>query len=125
MSEFQDFRYPLAFQERKDSSGPTNEDFNFGPVPPGHLWVITNIAAENETANAGSIRVSMTGYGLDHLLVGLEEVENEIIYSFENTYYIPEGRTLRVRMLGTHSADAVTVSVNGFDVIQPEGAKHA
>ena len=125
MNEFQGFRYPLAFQERKDSAGPTNEDFNFGPVPPGHLWVITNIAAENETNNAGAIRVSITGFGLDHHLASEEEVANGLIYSFENTYYVPEGRTLRVRMLGTHSADVVTVSVSGFDVIQPEGAVHA
>ncbi len=125
MSEFQDFRYPLTFQERRDSAGPTNEDFNFGPVPPGHLWVITNIAAENETNNAGAIRVSITGFGLDNHLASEEEVADGLIYSFENTYYIPEGRTLRVRMLGTHSADVVTVSVNGFDVIQPKDAPHA
>lgn len=125
MSEFQDFRYPLNFQEKLVSAAGANEDINIGPVPSGHLWVINNIAIEDEDNAFTSLRISITGYGEDHHLVETITVAQDALQSYPETYYIPEGRTLRIRFVGSTSADLLTAYVSGFDVIQPKGAKHA
>jgi hypothetical protein len=125
MYDFQGFRYPIAIQEKKASAAATNEDITIGPVPPGHLWVITNIALEDETTNFTSARISITGYGEDHHLIEDKSLLAATLYWYDGSVFIPEGRSLRVRFVGTTSADVLAAYINGFDVIQPEGAKHA
>ncbi len=119
MNDFQGFRYPIALQEKKASAGATNEDMTIGPVPPGRLWVITNIALEDETTDFTSARVIMTGYGEDHVLIEGVTLTGGALYWADAQLYIPEGRSLRVRFVGTTSADVLAAYINGFEVIQP------
>ena len=125
MYDFQGFRAPIAVQEKIASAGGTNEDISIGPVPPGHLWVITNIAIEDETTAFTSVRISITGFGEDHHLIEDKSLVATTLYWYDGSIFIPEGRKLRVRFVGTTSADVLAAYINGFDVIQPEGAKHA
>ncbi len=125
MYDFQGFRFPIALQEKIASAGATNEDITVGPVPPGHLWVLTNIALEDETTAFTSARISITGFGEDHHLIEDKSLLATTLYWYDGSIFIPEGRSLRVRFVGTTSADVLAAYINGFDVIQPEGAKHA
>lgn len=125
MSDFQDFRYPLNFQGYKVSAGGSADQLDFGPVPPGHLWLITNIAILNDTNNTDRVRISIEGFGELHHLTDILDPSDQKVYNVNQDYYIPEGRSLRVRWINSVSADVLHAYVSGFDVIQPEGAKHA
>ncbi len=125
MYDYQGFRFPIALQEKIASAGGTNEDITIGPVPSGHLWAITNIALEDETTAFTSARISITGFGEDHHLIEDKSLLATTLYWYDGSIFIPEGRSLRVRFVGTTSADVLAAYINGFDVIQPEGAKHA
>ena len=120
MYDFQGFRYPIAIQEKKASAGATNEDITIGPVPPGRLWVITNIALEDETTAFTSARVIMTGYGEDHPMIEGVTLGAATLYWADAQLYIPEGRSLRIRFVGTTSADVLAAYINGFEVKQPQ-----
>ncbi len=119
MYDFQGYRYPLTFQEKIVSAGATNEEITIGPVPPGRLWVITNIALEDETTDFTSARVIMTGYGEDHPLIEGITLSAAALYWADTSLYIPEGRSLLFRFVGTTSADLLSAFVNGFEVVQP------
>jgi len=125
MSNFQEFRFPLNFQEMLVSDSITAADITFGPVPPGHLWVITNVAVLNEDNNADRAQIILAGFGEDHYLASLIDISDQVIASVNQTYYIPEGRTLTVRVVGSVLLDVLHACIQGFDVIQPEGAKAA
>lgn len=121
MYDFQGYRAPIAIQEKKASAGATNEDMTIGPVPPGRLWVITNIALEDETNAFTSARVIMTGYGEDHPLIEGVTLSAGTLYWADAELYIPEGRSLVIRFVGSTSADVLAAYINGFEVIQPKG----
>ncbi len=125
MYDFQGYRYPLAFQEKIVSAAAGNEDIIIGPVPPGHLWVITHVAIEDEDSAFTSVRISVTGYGEDHHVFENITVAEDALTTFDDDFFVPEGRSLRVRFVGTTSADLLAAYIQGFDVIQPAGAKHA
>ena len=125
MSEFQEYRYPLNFQGYKVSAAGAADQIDFGPVPPGHLWVITNIAILNDNNNTDRVRLSIEGYGESHYLADIKDPSDQKVYNVNETYYIPEGRTLRVRWINSVSSDVLHAYVSGFDVIQPAGAVHA
>ena len=125
MTEFQDFRFPLNFQEMIASAGGSTDQIDFGPVPPGHLWAITNVAFLNDTNNTDRVRISIAGFGEDHHLADVNDPSDQRVYSVNENYYIPEGRYLRVRWIGSVALDVLHAYVSGFDVIQPKGAKHA
>jgi len=125
MSAFQDFRFPLNLQGYKVSAGGSADYIDFGPVPPGHLWILTNLAILNDTNNSSRVRVSIEGFGEAHYLADIHDPSDQRVYNVNETYYIPEGRTLRVRWVGSTSSDVLHAYMQGFDVIQPEGAKHA
>lgn len=120
MYDFQGYRFPLARQERLVSAGATNEEITIGPVPPGRLWVITNLALEDETTAFTSARVLMTGYGEEHVLIEGVTLSAATLYWADTSLYIPEGRTLLIRYVGTTSADVLTAYINGFEVLQPD-----
>jgi len=125
MSSFQDFRYPLNFQKMTISAAGSADQCDFGPVPPGHLWAITNIAVLNDTNNTSRVLISIIGFGEDHHLANIQEPSDQRVYNVNETFYVPEGRTLRVRWVGSITLDTLHAYVQGFDVIQPSGAKHA
>ena len=125
MSDFQDFRFPLNFQEMKISAGGSADQIDFGPVSPGHLWVITNIAFINDTNNTDRVRISLEGFGETQPLAEVNDPSDQRIYYVNGAWYVPEGRTLRVRWITSVSLDVLHAYVQGFDVIQPTGAKHA
>ncbi len=125
MPNFQGLRFPLNFQGFVVSAGGTADQIDFGPVPPGHLWVITNIAFIDDDNNASRVRFSIEGFGETHHLAEVNNPSDQWVYYVNGTWYIPEGRTLRVRWVGSVSSDGLHAYVQGFDVIQPEGAKHA
>ncbi len=119
MYDFQGYRFPIARQEKIASGGATNEEITLGPVPPGRLWVITNIALEDETTAFTSARVLMTGYGEEHMLIEGITLGAATLYWADSSLYIPEGRTLLFRFVGTTSADVLAAYINGFEVKQP------
>lgn len=125
MSEFQDYRFPINFQEMKVSAGGAADYIDFGPVPPGHLWHITNVAVLNDTNNTDRVRISIEGFGELHHLADINDPGDQRVYNVNENYYIPEGRKLRVRWIGSVSADVLHAYISGFDVIQPKGAAHA
>ena len=125
MPDFQGLRFPLNFQDMAISAAGAADQIDFGPVPPGHLWVITNIAILNDDNNTGRVRLSIEGFGELHHLADIKDPSDQKVYNVNETYYIPEGRTLRVRWISSTSLDTLHAYVSGFDVIQPEGAKHA
>lgn len=125
MSEFQDYRYPLNFQKMAISAGGAADNIDFGPVPPGHLWVVTNIAVLNDDNNTSRVRISIEGFGELHHLADINDPSDQRVYNVNETYFIPEGRTLRARWVGSVSADVLHAYVQGFDVIQPKDAPHA
>ena len=125
MSEFQDYRFPLNFQEMKVSAGAAADQIDFGPVPPGHLWLITNIAVLNDTNNTDRVLISIKGFGELHHLADINDPSDQRVYNVNETYHIPEGRYLRVLWIGSVSADVLHAYVSGFDVIQPKDAPHA
>ncbi len=120
MYDFQGFRFPIALQEKIASAGGTNEEITIGPVPPGRLWVITNLALENESNDYTSARVLMTGYGEEHMLIEGVTLTEDTLYWADAQLYIPEGRSLMVRFVGTTSADVLAAYINGFEVVQPK-----
>ncbi len=119
MYDFQVYRFPITRQEKIASAGATNEEISIGPVPPGRLWVITNIALEDETTAYTSARVLMTGYGEEHMLIEGITLSAAALYWADTSLYIPEGRTLLFRFVGTTSADVLAAYINGFEVFQP------
>ena len=125
MSEFQDFRFPLNFQEMKVSAGGAADQIDFGPVPPGHLWLITNVAFINDDNNTDRVRISIAGFGELHHLAEVNDPSDQRVYYVNGSFYIPEGRYLRVRWVGSVSTDVLHAYVQGFDVIQPKDAPHA
>ncbi len=125
MSDFQDYRYPLHFQKMTISAAGAADQMDFGPVPPGHLWAITNIAILNDTNSTARVRMSIVGFGEDHHLADILSPGDQKVYNVNEVYYVPEGRSLRVRFIASTSLDVLHAYVSGFDVIQPKGAKHA
>ena len=83
------------------------------------------IAIEDEDSAFTSVRISVTGYGEDHHVFENITVAEDALTTFDDDFFVPEGRSLRVRFVGTTSADLLAAYIQGFDVIQPEGAKHA
>ncbi len=120
MSDFQGFRFPLNIQKMVASAGAAADQIDFGPVPPGHLWVITNIAVLNDTNNTDRVRISIEGFGELHHLADINDPSDQRVYNVNETYYIPEGRYLRVRWIGSISLDVLHAYLSGFDVKQPE-----
>ncbi len=120
MYDFQGYRFPITRQEKIASAGGTNEEITIGPVPPGRLWVITNIALEDETTAYTSARILMTGFGEEHILIEGVTLSAAVLYWADTSLYIPEGRSLLMRFVGTTSADVLAAYVNGFEVKQPE-----
>ena len=125
MTEFQDFRFPITQQGMIVTTVAAAADIDFGPVPSGHLWLINNVAVWNENNNTDTARVSIIGFGEDHHLIDLIDLADGVVCSAHGTYYIPEGRSLRVRFINMQIGDRCHAYLCGFDVIQPTGAKHA
>ena len=125
MSEFQDYRFPITQQGMIVTTVAAGANIDFGPVPPGHLWAINNIACWNEDNNTDTARCSIIGFGEDHHLIDIIDLADGQVYSVHGTYYVPEGRSLRVRFIATQIGDTLHAYLSGFDVIQPTGAKHA
>lgn len=120
MYDFQGYRFPLTRQEMLVSGGATNEEITIGPVPPGRLWVITNLSLEDETTAYTSARMIMTGLGEEHMLIEGVTLSAAVLYWADTSLYIPEGRSLMFRFVGTTSADILKAYVTGFEVRQPE-----
>jgi len=125
MSNFQDFRYPLNFQETTISAGGAADQIKLGPVPPGHLWHITDVAFLNDDNNSSRVRFAIDGFGEVHWLAEINDPSDQRVYYINGNFFIPEGRYLLIRWIGSITLDVLHAYVQGFDVIQPSGAKHA
>ncbi len=120
MANFQDYEFPIAIQSKINSAGATNEEIIVGPVPDNRLWVITNISLEDETTAFTSTRIYISGYGENHYLIEDKSLLAATLYWFDGAIYVPEGRSLVIRFVGTTSADVLAAYLNGFQVKKDE-----
>ncbi len=107
---------PLDDSKKIESGGATNEDIDFGPVPPGWTWELNHIAVEDETTACTSVRV---GVGQANDFRPLEEhiglVAGEL-YTVPEPIFVPEGKFLRARFVGTTDGDKLALYVNGRQI---------
>jgi len=116
---FQGYAHPLARQARLNSGGETNEDIEFGPVPTGKMWVITNLCMVDETTTVTEVRVFLKGFGENHYLLESESLGADDFFSSSAKIYVPEGKSIVFRFVGSTSGDKLAAFVNGFEVEQP------
>ena len=104
---------PLDDSKKVKSGGAATEDIELGPVPKGLTWVVNHVAVEDETTAFTSVRV---GVGQANDFRPLEEhiggVAGEL-YTVPEPIYVPEGKFLQVRFVGTLSGDKLAVYING------------
>ena len=104
---------PLDDSKKAKSGGAATEVVELGPVPEGLMWVLNHVAVEDETTAFTSVRV---GVGQANDFRPLEEhiggVAGEL-YTVPEPIYVPEGKFLQARFVGTTSADKLAVYING------------
>ena len=109
-------KQPLDESKTKKSGGVTNEDIDLGPVPEGLVWIIRHAAVEDETTAFTSVRI---GIAQANDFRPLEEHVGGVageLYTVPEPIYVPEGKFLRARFVGTTSADKLALYVNGYQV---------
>ncbi len=106
----------LDDSKKKASGAATNEDVDLGPVPEGLTWVVQHAAVEDETTAFTSVRI---GIAQANDFRPLEEhiggVAGEL-YTVPEPIYVPEGKFLRARFVGTTSGDKLALYINGHQV---------
>ncbi len=107
---------PLDESKTKKSGGNANEDIDLGPVPEGLTWVVQHAAVEDETTAFTSVRVGVaTADGFRPIEEHVGGVAGEL-YTVPDRIYVPAGKFLRARFVGTTSADKLALYVNGHQV---------
>ena len=107
---------PLDDSKKVKSGGASNEDVELGPVPKGLTWVINHVAVEDETTAFTSVRVGVAQAN------DFRPIEEHIggvageLYTVPEPIYVPEGKFLRARFVGTTSGDKLAVYINGYQV---------
>lgn len=107
---------PLDDSKKTKSGGGTTEDVELGPVPVGLTWVLNHVAVEDETTAFTSVRV---GIGQANDFRPLEEHVGGVageLYTVPEPVYVPEGKFIRARFVGTTSADKLALYINGYQV---------
>ena len=108
--------YPLDESKTKKSAANTNEDIDLGPVPEGLTWIIRHAAVEDETTAFTSVRVGVaTADSFRPIEEHVGGVAGEL-YTVPDTIYVPTGKFLRARFVGTTSGDKLALYVNGHQV---------
>ena len=123
MDFLQGYRYPLMRRGFGVGVSQSDVEIVFGPVPTGRIWVVTNLAIEDETHNFTSVRVFIKDPGYNHWL--LEDVTLLLgrLYWHDGEIWVPETRVLVARFVGTTTGDVLRAYINGFVLVQPEGFK--
>jgi hypothetical protein len=120
MDIYQGYFFPILRREHLVVDNTTSEDIEIGPVPGKKMWVITNLAAENETTNFTSLRVGVKiGSEIAWLMEDYSLLVDRL-YWFAGQIFLPENAVLVVRFFGCTALDVLSVYANGFQVRQPE-----
>lgn len=117
--DVQGYRFPLHRELFKDCANATADTLRTDPVQPGRLLVITHIAILNNTNNFSSVRVSIGGFGRDHILMEDRACVAGYVYWTNCDIAIPQGKTLQVTFYGATLGDDLFVYITGYEVIQP------
>ena len=115
---FQGYKHPIVKNVRKVSAALTNEELEFEPVPPGRMWVIENIALEDETNAFTSLRVYVRMGGINQYLLEDYSLLAGRLYWHDGPLYIPTRTILVARFVGTSASDVLQAYINGFEVTQ-------
>jgi len=96
--------YPDKHGESKVAVAATDEVF-YGPVQPGRIHRIHNIAVENEDNSATDIRLLVTGGGAEILLKEFNTVTAAVLMVFGGDIELTEGEKLIARFTGVTIGD--------------------
>jgi hypothetical protein len=121
MNQLSELRFPLMRRIFGVGLSQSSVYMWFDPVPTGRIWVVKNIAVENETTLFTSLRVLIRDPGYDHYILEDYSLLPDRLYWHDGELWIPEGRALGVLFVGTTTGDVLRVYINGFQLKMPEG----
>ena len=104
---------PLLLSADKQSAGDTNEDLDSARVPENESWRLDHVSAEDKTTACTSLRVGIVRGGVFYPLEEQITVVAATLYSSVQPVHLLAGQQLRVRFVGTTSADKLTLIANG------------
>lgn len=123
--EFQGIRFPFMDIRQAVAGKSGKDDITLTQIPSGHLRVYTRIVFQDEDNNATRINVYVGGLGQEHLMAQDASPDGDECYIVSGSVFVPENRWLIVRFVGATASDTLKVYTQGFDLIQPVGARHA
>ena len=121
MNKLQELRFPLMRRGFGVGVSQSVVEIEFGPVPTGRIWVITNLAMEDQTTLFASLRVYIKDPGYSHYLIEDVSLLPARLYWHDGEIWVSEGRSLVCQFTGTSTADVLRAYINGFQLVQPEG----
>ena len=97
-------------------SGGASDDVTFGPVEPGRVYTIDELAIEDKTTTVTTeARVLISGHGYDHPVLEQATPAAGTLYWLEGrTLHLFEGETLVARFVGATSGDVLQMYLAGY-----------
>lgn len=124
MGMLQGIRFPLMLRGFGVGVTGSTVDIVSPPVPTGRIWVITNLAIEDETTLFTSVRGFILDPGYNHYLFEDYSLLAGRLYWHNGEFWVTEGRCVVCCFTGTTTGDVLRAYLNGFQLLMPEEFKN-
>jgi hypothetical protein len=118
MFDLQGYHHPLLDRRDLVAVGNAADFVTFGPVPTGHVWMLTSVTSLNDTTAAGIPILSLVRGGREFPVDSGGVMVRYLPQSFAGWAYAGEGCLVKVYIMTATAGDILHVVIAGLDLLR-------